>query len=129
MNLWQQFLDAVSPAPGPDSPTIAEIVGAGDPIMAQVATGHDYAETVATSTELAAAETAKGRALTQAETAALLTAHPSADASLVQGQAAARALGRGLAAFFGSLWTVVKWVGVGILVLLGLAVFFRVRGK
>lgn len=131
MSIFDQFLEALgtpSPAEAAALPPPDPYAG-GDPAAGAAAIGHDFEETQAAERELSAAEKAKGRPLTQAETAALLARHPAADVSLATGPQAFAGFLRALAAFFGSLWFWVKVGGVVLLVVLLWALYGRVRGR
>jgi len=102
--------------------------------MGSVAVGHDYCETEAATTEIDDAETAKGAALTDAETQAILDKHPWADPSLATGPAKARAAVKAVKDFIPKLNPLqyIPWWVWGILilaVLILLAPYAKIAGK
>jgi|SRR5882672_4807116 len=96
-------------SPDLTEPDPASYIG-GDPVMAAIGTGHDYAETVQTQQEIDAAEKAKGAPLTDAETTAILTKHPSADTGLATGPQTTRAVGRWIADLPSKILKATWWI-------------------
>ena|SRR5216684_2531856 len=112
------FLDLFAPSKWNwTTPDLASIVGAGDPVMAQVALGRDYAEQVKVAEEVKAAETAKGRELTDAEFERVAVEHPGVDLSVDRTR---RSVKKALTGFWDGLLKglgVLKWVLVGLVLL------------
>lgn len=105
-----------------------DVYAGGDPAMGSIGIGHDYVETMQTQSEIEAAETTKGKPLTDAETSAILAKHPSADVSIATGPQSTRAFGRWVKALPGMILGAIPWWLWAIL-LLALAILLAPYAK